>query len=105
MVKMAHYRSHDYQTSLESTGLSVQEVKIDFPWWPSWISNGKDFSSFDLQVTMIHTTKFRESWLLVQVKGKIYFLDGHHIGFPFEIILAIFDLQVVLTFPTKFRVN
>ena len=28
-----------------------------------------------------------------------------HLGFPIQMLLAIFDLQVSLIFPTKFRVN
>ena len=28
-----------------------------------------------------------------------------HLGFPIEMILAIFGLQVTLMLPTKFRVN
>ena len=30
---------------------------------------------------------------------------GGHLGFPIEIILAIFDLQVTSMLPTKFQVN
>ena len=48
-AKMALYHSPEYQTSLESIGLSVQEFRIHFQdddWWPSWISEPKDFSYF-----------------------------------------------------------
>ena len=38
-------------------------------------------------------------------KRKIDFQDGGHLGFPIRIILAIFDLQVTLMLPTKYRVN
>ena len=41
-------------------------------------------------------------------KRKIDFQDGGHgghLGFPIGIILAIFDLQVTLMLPTKYRVN
>ena len=41
-------------------------------------------------------------------KRKIDFQDGHHgghLGFPIGTILAIFDLQVTLMLPTKYRVN
>ena len=36
------------------------------------------------------------------------FQDGHqgsHLGFPISMVLAIFDLQVILMLPTKFGVN
>ena len=51
---------------------------------------------------------FESTGLLVQEKGKIDFQDSRHdghLGFPIRMILAIFDLQVSLIFPTKFRVN
>ena len=41
-------------------------------------------------------------------KRKIDFQDGghsSHLGFPTEIILAIFDLQVAQIFPNKFQSN
>ena len=41
-------------------------------------------------------------------KRKIDFQDGGHggyLGFPIGTILAIFDLQVTLMLPTKYRVN
>ena len=37
-------------------------------------------------------------------KHKIDFQDGGHLGFPIQMILAIFDLQVTQILPTKFRV-
>ena len=61
---MALYHSPDYQTSFESTGLSVQEKKFNI-----------DF----------------------QHVGRL--------GFPIKMILAIFDLQITLILPMKFRVN
>ena len=51
---------------------------------------------------------FESIGLLVQEKKrKIDFQDGHHgsLGFRIGTILAIFDLQVILMLPTKFRVN
>ena len=52
---------------------------------------------------------FKSTGLLVQEKKqKIDFQDGRHsghLGFPIGTILAIFDLQVTLMFPTKFQVN
>ena len=40
-----------------------------------------------------------------QKKRKIDFQDDSHLGFPIGMIIAIFDLQVTLMLPTKFRVN
>ena len=40
-----------------------------------------------------------------EMKWKIDFHDGGHLGFPIGTILAIFDLQITLMLPTKFRVN
>ena len=42
------------------------------------------------------------------MKRKIDFQDGRdggHLGFMIGTILAIFDLQVTMMLPTKFRVN
>ena len=51
-------------------------------------------------------TKFQINWPLVQEKKRIIdFQDGHcgsHFGFPFGMILAIFDLHVILMLPTSF---
>ena len=61
---MALYRSPDYQTSFESTGLSVQKkFNIDF-------QDGSHLgfpvrmilAIFDLQVTLILQMKFRVNW-------------------------------------------
>ena len=38
-------------------------------------------------------------------KQKIDFQDGGHLGLPIGTILPIFDLQVTLMLPTKYRVN
>ena len=104
------------------------------PWLPSWNADRNDFSYFDLQVTPMLPTKFRVNWHLglgekaknrfsrfndlpsfdstglsvQEKKQKIDFQNGGigcHLGFPIGIILAIFDLQVTLMLPTKFRVN
>ena len=52
---------------------------------------------------------FESIGLSVQkTKGKIDFQDGRrgrHLGFPIGTILAIFDLQIIMTLPIKFRVN
>ena len=50
---------------------------------------------------------FQISWTFgLREEGKIDFQNGHHdghLGFPIRTILAVFDLQVTLMFPTKFR--
>ena len=80
------------------------------PWRPSWISNRNDFSHFwtlshpdaSYQVSSQLAFRFRRR------SEKKDFQDGHHsghLGFPISRILAIFDLQVTLIFPTKFGVN
>ena len=44
--------------------------------------------------------------LSVQVKKRrIDFQDGGYLGFPIDMILAIFDLQVTPLLPSKFGVN
>ena len=44
--------------------------------------------------------------LLVQEKRhKIDFQDGGHFGFLTGMVLASFDLQVILMLPTTFQVN
>ena len=54
-------------------------------------------------------TKFQFNWHLglgEEAKKKIQ--DGHHgghLGFPICMILATFDLHVILMRPTKFGVN
>ena len=52
---------------------------------------------------------FQSTALSVQEKKqKVTFQDGGHcchLGFPIGMILAIFDPQVTLMLPTKFRVN
>ena len=52
-------------------------------------------------------TKFQDNWPFGSEK-KIdfqYGRHGTHLGFPIEIILAIFDLKGAPMLPTKFRVN
>ena len=53
------------------------------------------------------STNFRVNWQFGAVeKAKNRFQqDGGHLGFPIGMIIAIFDLQVTLMLPTKFRVN
>ena len=53
-------------------------------------------------------TNFKSNGLLVQEKPKIDFQNGHHsghLGFPIRVILAIFDLQVILMLPPEFQIN
>ena len=89
---------------------SSEEAKNRFsrwlPWRPSWISDWHDFR-FDLQVTPMSPMK--SIGLSVQEKKlNIDFQDGGHdghLGFLIRTIFAIFDLQVTLMLPTKFRVK
>ena len=82
---------------------SGEKVKNRFSKWPSWISDRNNFSCF------WSTSHPDASYLLVhEKKRKIDFQDGHlgsHLGYQIRKILAIFDLQVSLMLPTKFRVN
>ena len=54
-------------TGFKSSGLLVQEkkFKIDFTWWPSWISHRNVLAIFDLQVAPILPTKFPVNWPFV----------------------------------------
>ena len=62
--------------------------------------------SFDLQVKLILSTRFRVSWSFGSAEeAKNRFSGWHHFGFPIWMILAIFDLQVAPILPTKFGVN
>ena len=93
---------------------SGEEVKNRFsrwrPWRPPWISDRHEFSYFwstshsdaSYQVVESIGLSVREK------KQKIDFQDsgqGSHLGFAIVMILAIFDLQVTLMLPTKYRVN
>ena len=40
------------------------------PWRPSWVSDGNDFSFFDLLVTPMLPTKFGVNWLLGLEEAK-----------------------------------
>ena len=65
-----------------------------------------NLANCDLQVTLILPTKFESTGLSVQEKKfKINFQDGCHLGLLMGTILAIFDLQIILIFTTKFQVN
>ena len=50
-------------------------------------------------------TSFESIGLSVQEKFNIDFQDGSHLGLPIRMILAIFDLQVTLILPIKFKFN
>ena len=90
-----------------------EEVKNRFsrwpPWRPSWIYDQHDFSYFWFTSHPNASCQVSSPGLSVQEKRrKIAFQDGSHgahLGFPIGTILAIFDLQVILMLPTKFRVN
>ena len=73
---------------------------------PSWISDLNDFSYFWSSSdpnTSYHVSSIGR--LVQEKKFKINFQNWSHLGFPIGTILAIFDLQVTLTAPTKFPVN
>ena len=53
-------------------------------------------------------SKFGVNWPFGSEEAKIDFQDGGHgghLGIPIGRILSIFDLQVTLMLPTKYRVN
>ena len=63
-------------------------------------------------MTLFHSTDYQTSFksigFSVQKKLNIILQDGGHgghLGFPIRTFLAIFDLQVILILPMKFRVN
>ena len=98
---------------MESIGLSAQEKKrkIDFQDGDHGghlgFPIGTILATFDLQVTLMLSTKFRVNWHLGK-KRKIDFKDGRHgghLGFMIGTILAIFDLHVTSMLPCKFGVN
>ena len=100
--------------SFKSTGLSVQEKKRKIDFQDGGHGCQLRFSietilpSFDLQVILMLSSKFRVSWLLVQKKRKIGFQNGVHrrqLGLSIEMILASVDLQVTLILSTKFPVD
>ena len=94
---MALYRSPKYQTSLESIGLSIQKIKIDFQ--DSSCGSHPEFligmisAIFALQITQILPTKFPVYCGLLVKKFKIVLQDGSHPGFLIKIILAVFELN------------
>ena len=104
MYKLPWY----FLTSLESTGPSVKKYfKINIQdGRPSWISDWKDFNYF--LSTSSPDSFYQVLSLSVQEKHNIDFQDGrlgNYFGFLNRIILAIFDLQVAPTLPSKFQVN
>ena len=91
---------------------SGEEAKNKFsrwlPWRPSWISDWHNFSHF-LSTPKCLLPSLESIGLSVQEKKlNIDFQDGSHrghLGFLIRTILAIFDLQITLMLPTKFRVK
>ena len=62
---MALYRSPAYQTSFESTGLSVQEKKFNIVFQDDGhlgFPIRTVLATFDLQVTLVLQMKFRVNW-------------------------------------------
>ena len=88
---------------------SGEEAKNRFSWWPSWISDPKDFS-FNLSTSYSKASyrgssqvafqfwKRSEKWVFkTALRWPSWISDGT--------ILAHFYLQVTLMLPTKFGVN
>ena len=50
---------------------------------------------FDLQVNLMLLTKFLVSWPTGSGEAKNRFSEGGHLGFPIQMILAIFDTQML----------
>ena len=74
----------------------------------SWMSDRKDFSYFPF--TRHPATSYQKSCqsvvLVQEKKFKIDLQDGSYFGVVSDRnVLAIFDLQVILTLPAKFLVN
>ena len=90
---------------------SGEEAKNRFsrwlPWRPSWISIGTILAILIYKSPQCLLRSLESIGLSVQEKKvNIDFQDsghGGHLGFLIRTILAIFDLQVTLMFPTKFR--
>ena len=113
-AKMALCRSPYYQISFESVGLSVQEKKfnIDF----------QDGGHLGLPIRTILATFFfiyksppyfqcssiQLAFLFRRKKLNTYLQRGclgNHLGFRIRMILAVFDIQVILIIPVKFQLN
>ena len=93
---------------------SGEEAKNRFqrwlPWRPSLISDRNDFSfSLICNSPRCFLLSFKSVGLSVrEKKRKLEFQDGRHdghFGFPIRMILAIFHLQVIPIYPSKFQVN
>ena len=109
---MALYRSSDYQTSFESIGLSFQEKKFNIDFQDDGhlgFPIRMILTTSDLQVTLILPMKFNSIGLLFQDEKVQNRFSTWLLRQPSWISnqsdLAIFDLQVTLTLPTKFRVS
>ena len=91
---------------------SGNEVKNRFsrwrPWQPSWISDRNNFSYF-WSTSHPNASYQVSSQLAFRCRRRsekyIFKMDGGHLWFPIRTILAIFDLQVTLMHPTKFRIK
>ena len=91
---------------------SGNEVKNRFsrwrPWQPSWISDRNNFSYF-WSTSHPNASYQVSSQLAFRCRKRsekyIFKMDGGHLWFPIRTILAIFDLQVTLMHPTKFRIK
>ena len=89
---------------------SGKEEQNRFSRWPprrlSWISDRYDsIYIWSAGCPENFLPCFEWTGLVLEKKPKEGFQDGGHHGFPIGTILAIFDLQVTLMLPTKFRVD
>ena len=85
-----------YQVSSQLISVQEKEAKNRISRWrprrPSWISDRKDFSIFDIQVTSMLSTSLESIGLLVQKKNqKIDFQDGRH--FSMTVLAVTLDFR------------
>ena len=101
--------SPEYQTSFKSTGLSVQEFKIDFQDCRRGSHLGflirMILAIFALQITQILPTKFPVNWPFDSAEVQNRFARWQQSLIYDQNDLAVFDLQVAPILPTKFQVN
>ena len=94
--------------NFESIALLVPEKKFKIDFQDFGIFYQNDLSNFpSTSPNPMLPTKFWVNWPFSsgEAAKKINFQDGHHLGFLIRMILAIFDLQIILILPTNFRVN
>ena len=93
------------QLVLPVTKRSLKWFSRWLPWRPSWIFNQNDFSYFESPSHPDTSHRFESIGSLVLEKKAENIFSRWPPGCPIGTILAIFDLQVIPSFPTKFRVS